>query len=170
MSYGNTSEIVLRRTPAVAGSFLGNTVSLCFNTLMNTVIDRKKLFRTLTRYIILLFVITSIAVKLYWYYSIWYFDMITHFLGGFCVGLAVLWLLSYKTSSPELTFKLIYKVVLGVLLIGISWEIFEILFNNIIAQNSFNLLDTLSDIFFDLSGGLYAILYLWIKQQKKKSA
>jgi hypothetical protein len=86
-----------------------------------------------------------------------------HFLGGFFVGLVLIWLLSYKNFSSELSFNLIFKIFLGILLIGIGWEIFEILFNNIIAQNSFNILDTVSDVFFDLAGGTFALLYFLTK-------
>ena len=126
---------------------------------MNTALDRKKLFRTLARYIILLFIANSIAVKLYWYYSIWYFDMPMHFLGGFCVGLATIWLWSYKNEAFHISPKLIYEVILVVLIIGVGWEIFEIIFNNIIAQGPFDILDTIHDVIFDLSGGTFAILY-----------
>jgi len=128
--------------------------------------DSKKLFKRLTILILFIFVINFFADKFYWYYSIWWFDMPMHFLGGFFVGLVLIWFLSYKNFSPELSFDLFFKIFLGILLIGIGWEIFEILFNNIIAQNSFNILDTVSDICFDASGGLYAILYIWKKQQK----
>ena len=85
-----------------------------------------------------------------------------HFLGGFWLGLAFLWFL----LKENLSFALILKIILGVLFVGILWEIFELLFNNIVAQNPFNILDTSSDLFFDISGGLCAILYIWRKQLK----
>lgn len=85
--------------------------------------------------------------------------MSMHFLGGFCTTLVLIWFFSFKKEILDLDFNLISKITLGVLFIGISWEIFEILFNNIIAQNSFNILDTTSDVFFDLAGGILAIVY-----------
>ena len=45
------------------------------------------------------------------------------------------------------------------LIVGIGWEVYEILVNTLMAENLFNYLDTISDISFDLSGGLFAILY-----------
>ncbi len=117
--------------------------------------DRKRLFKILAYLIILIFLVNYVAVKLYWYNSIWYFDMIMHFLGGFWLSLALLWLFFKK----DLSLKLIFKIFLGVLLIGVLWEVYEILVNNTFAQNPFNTLDTISDIFFDLSGGVFAILY-----------
>lgn len=126
--------------------------------------DRKNLFKISAYSVILLSLVNFIALKFYWYFSIWYFDMLMHFWGGLCVGFALMWLLF--DENPDFSFKFILKIGLGVLFIGVSWEIFEILFNNIIAQNQFNALDSVSDIFFDLSGGLCAILYLWKKLQK----
>ena len=124
--------------------------------------DRKKLLKYLLYLILFIFVANLAANKFYWYSSIWYLDMIMHFLGGFWLGLAFLWFL----LKENLSFALILKIILGVLFVGILWEIFELLFNNIVAQNPFNILDTSSDLFFDISGGLCAILYIWRKQLK----
>ncbi|MFA5791755.1 MAG: hypothetical protein WC884_01815 [Candidatus Paceibacterota bacterium] len=134
---------------------------------MDSIIEKKRLFKTLANSIILLFLVNFFAVKFYWYYFIWYFDMSMHFFGGFCAGLVSIWLLSFLYSSFKLTFNLIIKIVLGVLVFGILWEVFEILVNNITVQNSFNTLDTISDIFFDLVGGLFAILYFFFYFLKK---
>lgn len=128
-------------------------------------IDRKRLFKTQAYSIILIFILNSIAVKLYFYSSIWYFDMIMHFFGGFWLGLVFLWLFSYKNSSLELSLELVFKIILSVLVIGVLWEIFEIIFINIIAQTSFNSLDTPSDVFFDLAGCVFVMLY-FLKRSK----
>jgi len=124
--------------------------------------DRIKLFKRLALLIFLIFITNFFANKFYWYASIRYFDMVMHFLGGLWVGLALLWLLFKENFS----FVLIFKILLGVLVVGVLWEIFEILVNSTIAQNPFDVLDTASDLFFDFGGGLCAILYLWKKLQK----
>jgi hypothetical protein len=124
--------------------------------------DRKKFFKKVAYLVIFIAFLNYVAVKLYWYTSIWYFDMIMHFLGGFWLGLALFYL--FFTENISKIF--IFKIILGVLIIGAFWEGYEILVNNNFAQIPFNLLDTLSDIFFDLTGGLCAILYIWEKQLK----
>ena len=124
--------------------------------------DRKKLIKRLIYLIFFILVVNFLANKFYWYSSVWYFDMIMHFLGGFWIGLASFYTFSLQSVSD----KLIFKILLLVLFIGLGWEVFEILVNDVMAQNSFNFLDTLSDIFFDLSGGLCAMLYLWKKLPK----
>ncbi len=123
--------------------------------------DRKKLIKTLVTLVIFIFVVHVLASKFYWYYSIWYFDMPMHFLGGFWSGLFIILLLSYKNLLDGKMSGSILKIILGVLLIGISWEIFEFSANSYFVKNLFvaNRLDSVSDIFFDLSGGLVAILY-----------
>lgn len=121
--------------------------------------DRKKLFKHLSYLVFFIFVLNFIANKFYWYYSIWWSDMLMHFLGGFWLGLVCIWLLSFVKIPVEIDYYLIFKVFLWVLIVGVLWEVFEFYFINYIAQNQFNILDTISDIFFDLSGGMLAIFY-----------
>lgn len=123
--------------------------------------DRKKLFKTSAYLVILIFVLNYIATRLYWYYSIWWFDMPMHFLGGLFIGLGTIWLLSYKNFPSELSWKLILKIFLSVLFVGVLWEVFEIIFYNIIAQNPYNILDITHDIVFDLAGGIFSIIFFF---------
>lgn len=123
--------------------------------------DRKKLFKISAYLVIFIFIINFIANKLYWYYSIWWFDMPMHFLGGLFIGLGCLWFLYSKDRPHELSWRLVLKIFLGVLLVGVLWEIFEIIFYQIIAQSPFNSLDTIHDIFFDLAGGLFSLLFFF---------
>lgn len=119
--------------------------------------DRKKLSTYLAFLILFIFAINYVAMKFYWYSAIWYFDMPMHFLGGFWLGLALIWFFSVREFSP----KSILKIILGALLIGILWELFEILIDKSIAQNPFNILDTISDMCFDLAGGGLSIIYFF---------
>ncbi len=128
--------------------------------------DRKKLLIRIASLIFFIFILNYLAGKFYWYSAIWYFDIIMHFLGGLWAGLASIWFFSrisdsFSDSLSSISFNIVLKILLGVLVIGIAWEIFELYFINHIASNPFDLLDTISDIFFDLSGGLFAILYFF---------
>lgn len=159
LSYGNISEIVLRSTPAVRGFFL----EILY-------MDRKKLIKALAILIFFVFVVNFLANKFYWYSSIWYFDMIMHFLGGSAVAFAYFWIFSmpiFKSEdylqSGEPDARFILRTIIFVFFIGVAWEFFEYIFNNLIAQNNFNLLDTISDVFFDLAGGVFAVLYFYKK-------
>ncbi len=119
--------------------------------------SNKKSIKILAILIVFIFVANFLANKFYWYYSVWYFDMIMHTFGGMWLGFAAQYL--YKVR--DLSTHTILKVLLGVLFVGVGWEVFEIIFNNIIAGSAFNTLDTCSDVFFDLTGGCLALLYVY---------
>ena len=105
-----------------------------------------------------IFFTNNVILKFYWYYSIWWLDMLMHFLGGFWVGLFFVYVFYNKNTFS----KQLLAVIFCVLLFGILWEFFEF-FMNVIAHDSFDILDTLSDIFFDLAGGFSAIFYCYKK-------
>ena len=86
-----------------------------------------------------------------------------HFSSGFWVSLFFLYVFTAKETILP-----IVKVLTSVLVIGVLWEFYELYVYQHLMGIPFDLFDTLSDIFFDLSGGLCAILYLWKKQQKKQ--
>ena len=94
-------------------------------------------------------------MNFYWYSSVWYLDMFMHFLGGFWLSFAMIWFFKIKKITP----KIIFEIILGVLFFSIIWEVFEIIVDKSITDNIFNILDTISDIFFDLAGGFSAMLY-----------
>ncbi len=123
-------------------------------------INKEKLLKRMLFMVFFVFGLNSLAMKFYWYSMIWWFDMPMHFLGGFFVGLAWMFVFLPKDFTYQGGWgKSIFKIILGVLLIGVLWEIFEILVDKTISQNPFNTLDTISDICFDVAGGFTAIFY-----------
>jgi hypothetical protein len=88
-----------------------------------------------------------------------------HFLGGLWEGWLFLWFFSlqemplFKISLARIDLKLMLKTTLFVFLIGVLWEFFEFFMHMYAPHDSFNILDTVSDVFFDISGGAFAILY-----------
>ena len=126
---------------------------------------RKKLFKTLSTLIVFIFLVNFMAGILHLYYSIWYFDMPMHFLGGVFLGLLLICFfytdISEYTHGISLNF--ILKFLLSVLFIGVVWEVFEFIVNMFIAKSPFNLLDTISDVCFDCAGGFFVLLYLFKK-------
>jgi len=93
--------------------------------------------------------------------------MVLHFLGGFWQGLLFIWFFSIKDLpllKPSLDPndpKLIYKTIFFVLLIGLLWELFEFYTNNYIVGYPFDRIDTISDLFLDLLGGVLVIIYFF---------
>jgi len=117
--------------------------------------DRKKLFKRLSLLVVSIFLANFLAMQFHWYSSMWYFDILMHFLGGLWVGLFVFWLLKIK----DISFSSVSKILFGVLIIGALWEIFEIVVNNLIAKNTFNVTDTVTDLIMDMIGGVVSIFY-----------
>ena len=85
-----------------------------------------------------------------------------HFMGGLFIALLCI----YLFSSNVYRFEDILRVILIVIVVGMAWEIFEFYFVNHIGENPFNIFDTFSDIFFDISGGFLAALYIFRKTMK----
>src|SRR3989344_76645 len=69
----------------------------------------------------LLFLLHAIGVYSGLYENLSWFDMVTHFLGGVCVGLGAVWL--YLWSDSRVSFFVWMLVWLVV--IGVAWEIGE---------------------------------------------
>ncbi|MFA6324652.1 MAG: hypothetical protein WCX46_00245 [Candidatus Paceibacterota bacterium] len=124
---------------------------------MTNLIDRKIFSIRIGSLVFFIFLVNCIALRFHWYSSIWWFDMLMHFMGGFWLGLVFILLFWNKIFD----FNLILKIILGVLFIGLGWEFFEITVNHFTIKEYFNVLDTISDICFDIAGGIFAILYFF---------
>jgi hypothetical protein len=119
--------------------------------------NRKKLLTRITYLILFIFLLNFLAGKFYWYSTLWWFDMPMHFFGGLFLGLCMVYFFPPKGLN-SISF---FKVIFGVLLLSIGWEVFEFFVDENIAQNGFNILDTLSDICFDIAGGTTAMIYFF---------
>lgn len=121
--------------------------------------NRKILFSYVAVIIFLIYLLNLGANKLYLYSSLWYFDNIMHFLGGFWLGLFFFWLF-YRDFFPNFKNRGIIKLFLSVFLVGLLWELYEIGVNASFARDAFNLTDTISDLFYDMLGGFSIYLIL----------
>ncbi len=116
---------------------------------------RTKFLNRLAVSVILLAVVDQIATRFSWYGLIWWFDMPMHFLGGMAVFYfsAMLWRPALKWVP---IWRFIYECVITALLIGILWEALELFLYLHYGSPSYTLLDSLSDMAFDLAGALCA--------------
>lgn len=125
------------------------------------------LFRPVVYLMIFIYGLDGLAQKLDWYYSssIWWFDMLVHFLGGFWVGMFFVWFFSearlpfFRRPIRTLDQQTMLQALLFVLFVAISWEAGEILTYNYIGQTPWSALDTSADIFLSLAGGVAALFY-----------
>ena len=127
--------------------------------------NREILLKPVVYLMFFIFFFYNVIEKFHWDYSIWWIDMLVHFLGGFWQGIFFFWFFSmarlpfFRRLIKDLDRQTLWQAFLFVIFIGVSWEAVEFLTNNYIGLEPFSALDTVSDIFFDLSGGAAAILY-----------
>ena len=91
----------------------------------------------------------ALTFFLYWKYE--WFDIFMHFLGGATVAFGVSALFILKVSYFR-TFPKLLPVLLLVLIISIAWEIFEIVGDIVVMDETF-LPDTILDLIMDMFGG-----------------
>lgn len=93
------------------------------------------------------------AYFLYW--SVWWFDILMHFLGGLFIAASALWLLRFEVPPGIRSRIPVFISVFGaVLIVGVAWEVFEKITG---AYNAIHYtLDTATDIAMDMAGMLAA--------------
>ena len=121
--------------------------------------SRKKLFKRLGILVIGIFTINTLANIFFWYQSIWWLDLVMHFLGGLFVALFIVWVLYaiFNKLTPPFVF---WYVVFGVLIIALSWELFEFsiwtLFN---LKEIINIQDSITDVIAGSFGSIAGAIY-----------
>mgnify|MGYP006914907401 FL=1 len=99
----------------------------------------------------MLAVIHVIALELFLYWSISWFDIPVHFLGGSVVALGLFTLHDLRIYVKSRHLRPV-PVVFIVLLVALAWEVFEIAAGVPIEANY--VIDTLTDISMGILGGL----------------
>ncbi len=92
-----------------------------------------------------------LALNFYLYWKFWWFVVIAHGLGGAAIALGAYTLYDLRVPLPDRLLNLI-PVVCGVIIIALSWEVFEIYIGVPIEDNY--LFDTIIDLFMALVGGI----------------
>lgn len=120
--------------------------------------SRKNILSLLASSAIFLCIVNFVAIKGLWYYLFWYFDMPMHFIGGMTVLFLIVYVfynqISKKSSIP------VYQLLLTVFIIGFAWEVYEQIVSMYISHNPQIYFDSLSDLCFDLAGGIFGLLYI----------
>ena len=95
-------------------------------------------------------ILHSIGMENHLYWTYWWFDILTHTLGGFTLGMLIAVLCSKTKKSPI--------VITGLLLfLVISWEVFEVLFVGVKMKGVEYAIETTLDILIGLVGAYSAV-------------
>ena len=129
---------------------------------------KQELFKRAFWILVLVGVLNIISVKLYLHWSLWWIDIILHFLGGLCVALFALWFSSGKSDLKNWSQKKILFVALtSAICVGILWELYELYFGlTFLSDGARYFVDTAKDLTMDFVGGIFG--FFWINNLLKK--
>lgn len=125
---------------------------------------KQKLFIQQFMLVAIIAILHFLALQFYLYWTFWWFDIVTHFLGGLWVGLIILWFFFssgyvYKNLSLVRSTKIFLITIASVIIIGVLWEVWEVLAELVFINEAGYLLDTSLDIIMDILGGITAFIY-----------
>ena len=141
--------------------------------------EGKKLLNIMVVVIYLLVIAHGAAMWLYLYWTLPWFDLVTHFVGGVWVAFASLWLVFYSgylkpENTPARTKKnMLLTALISVAIVGIIWEVYEFVgqyWLNVTFASNYSW-DTFVDVVMDMVGALaaYWIFSRFIYKESVKS-
>lgn len=112
------------------------------------------------------------ALQFYLYWRLWWFDILTHFLGGFWVSMSFLWLFfqfGFANIMKNGKNNNLKVALLSSFAVGIAWEVFEYYFGITFIGAPGYAFDTVKDISFDIIGGFAAYRFFVFKGYHKRA-
>ena len=118
--------------------------------------------------IFIIAVLHYLAFKYYWYWNFSWFHLIMHLLGGFWFTLTTFWFLirlNYVNTIVKHKRRFFVIMIVSVVVVGLSWEIFEILSGFTSIKESGYLNSLMNDLVSNFIGGFVAYFY-FIKRKR----
>jgi hypothetical protein len=132
---------------------------------------KKPLFKEMLALFFIVGALHLIASIYHLYWSIYEFDSVVHFFGGAALSTFFLWFYFFSDffnpQKRSLTQFLIVSTM-GAMFIGISWEIFEIIFKQTMVQKLDYSYDTTMDLMMDFLGAVVACFYAYIEEYNRE--
>ncbi|MDO8510337.1 MAG: hypothetical protein Q7S15_01805 [bacterium] len=100
----------------------------------------------------LLFLTHYVAIKLYFYWSFWWFDILMHILSAMAVSLTAFFYLQGSNRVFSIR-QLFSRTIFAVLAISVLWEIYEFFAGVTFSTMEMYYLDTAIDLVMDIVGG-----------------
>jgi hypothetical protein len=120
----------------------------------------KRLLLSACVLIFFIWAINSLANMFYWYSAMWWFDIPMHILGGAFLSL-LLGALFFKKLIHLNNREIMITVLLGVVIVGAGWEIFEYVVQHLIKGLPLaNFPDSIKDMLMDIIGGFIASFFV----------
>ncbi len=124
-------------------------------------LQKKLLFLSVIS-IMVIAVVHIVSLRLSWYYTHPWMDIVIHILGGFWVAATALWMalrFGHIDTIVNYRRKAFFISFAAVFLVGIAWEMFELLSGNTFLHSANFATDSLSDILDNFIGCFFAFLY-----------
>lgn len=107
------------------------------------------------------------ATKLQLYWTVWWYDLLMHFLGGFWVGLAAVGALRMprvRAALPRV--RPLPFAVAAMAVVGTAWEIFEYAADLTFVDRGYAL-DTATDFMLGFAGAVSSLAYAkWLLKRR----
>jgi len=131
-------------------------------------IFRKSLFIEIVIIAVLIAILHYAATVFSLYWSIVWFDILMHFLGGLFIGLLALYLFftSGLIKYPCTHKIVVFSVVVGsVLVVGLTWELWELFvgLSDVLSDQGDTVLDLILDIFGAVVAYMYGVKRVWLE-------
>src|SRR3990167_6874685 len=110
-------------------------------------------FQNMFAVLMTIFTLHLISLQNDYYWLIWWYDIMMHFLGGVWVVLVLIWLNQLKAAPAVLTFK---RALTAIIVVGLAWEIYELLFDQTFIDAKGYGLDTVLDLITNTVGATAA--------------
>lgn len=117
-------------------------------------------------------VLHIIATIYHLYWSIYEFDSVVHFFAGIGVSLFFIWFYffsGYFNPENRSLGKFLLIAILGVMMVSVLWETYEIIFKQTMVQKTDYPYDTMMDLIMDFLGAIVGGFYAHLKEPKKES-
>lgn len=121
---------------------------------------RSRIFLTACFLTVVVGCLDIIGLKLYLFWTVWWFDMVMHFLGGATVALFGTYYVEQHRNPSYANF-----LVVGLftsIIFGVFWELYELAFHITDIHTADYIADTGMDMIMDTTGGFVAVLYSYI--------
>ncbi|KND48072.1 MAG: putative membrane protein (4 TMH) [Parcubacteria bacterium C7867-006] len=120
----------------------------------------KRLFKRMFVLLIVVAVLSVIDRNLYLTWNFWWFDKMMHFIAGISVGMAVILTMMYFQKFLDNKLKMLFFSIIGVLIVGLLWELFELYFGiTFLSDGLAYYKDTITDLSMDTIGGILGTIY-----------
>lgn len=128
---------------------------------------KRPLFKEMVLLALVVIALDRLATYYHLYWSIYEFDSVVHFFAAGALSLFFSWFYffsGYFNPQKRNLRNFLLVAVLGTMFIGVSWEIYELIWKQTMVQKIDYPYDTMMDLTMDFLGTIAGCFYAYIKE------